>query len=181
MVYILLGQGFEEIEALAVCDVLRRGGVETMLAGLMPGTVTGGHGIRVTPDCTVRDINPEKTEMLVVPGGLGGVVSIENDPAALDAVRAAWEQGKEIAAICAGPRVLAGLGILNGRKAVCYPGMEAEMTGGIMQPDGATARDGRLTTGRGPGAAIDFGLHLLTVLRGEAAAETVRAAMCYDR
>lgn len=181
MVYILLGQGFEEIEALAPCDILRRGGVEVALVGVEGKSVSGGHGIAVTADCTVAEIDFDVAEMIVVPGGLGGVTCIENTSAAMSAVKKIYDRGREVAAICAGPRVLAALGMLDGREAVCYPGMEPEMAGGKMLSGVSTARDGRVTTGRGPGSAIDFGLRLLAVLRGQNAAEQVRAAMHYDR
>ena len=179
MVYILLGNGFEEMEAIAPYDILKRGGVDVAFAGIGGLTVTGAHGIPVGADCTVEEIDPEAAQMLVVPGGMGGVTSIEASPAALDKLKQAWQAGAHMAAICAGPRVLAGLGILNGHRAVCYPGMESEMIGGKMDCSVSAVTDGNLTTGRGPGSSIDFGLLLLEVLKGQEAAEQVAAAMHY--
>ena len=181
MVYILLGTGFEEIEAVAPCDILRRGGVDVATAGIGGRDVTGAHGVTVRADITVEEIDIADAEMIVVPGGLGGVESIEASPEALRAIVSVNAKDGEVAAICAGPRVLAGLGILAGRSAVCYPGMEDQMTGAKMTQRSSTVRDGNVTTGRGPGAAIDFGLRLLEVLRGRDAAEQVRKDMHYGK
>ena len=166
MVYILLGTGFEEVEAIAPCDILRRGGVEVAFAGIGGQLVAGSHGIAVKADVTVEDIDREKLDMIVLPGGLGGVSSMEKSAAARDVIRWAWDNGKLVAAICAAPTLLSQLGITEGKHCVCYPGLEHEM-------------GGRLLTGRGPGAAIDFGLMLLKVLRGEQAAQQVQTGMVY--
>jgi 4-methyl-5(b-hydroxyethyl)-thiazole monophosphate biosynthesis len=177
MVYIFLGDGFEEIEAVAVGDILRRGGVETAFAGIGSRTITGSHGLCVTADCTVTDICLDTAEMIVIPGGLGGVESIESSTEAMSLIKRAYVRGIETAAICAGPRVLAKLGILEGKTAVCYPGMEDAMTGSEIIRDVDIARSGTVTTGRGPGVALHFGLKLLEVLRGQKTADTVAAGM----
>lgn len=179
MVYIILGNGFEEIEALAPCDLLRRGGVQVMLAGIGDYEITGGRGINVIADCLLEDIDLGNADMIVVPGGLGGVETIEGTPAALDIIKSAYDMGKMVCAICAGPRVLARTGILEGKKAVCYPGMENEMTGGIMTQETPVVRDGNIITARGAGAGIDFGLALLEVLKGKTIADKVRDGIYY--
>ena len=181
MVYILLGRGFEETEAVAPYDVLHRGGVDVRFAGVGGRTVSGGHGIEITCACTVEEIDLENTEMIVVPGGMGGVESIEKSSAAMELVKKAYDAGKRIAAICAGPRVLAGLGILDGVQAVCYPGMENEMAGGLMTQDQPAVTCGRVTTGRAAGTALDFGLELLTVLKGRETAQKVAGSIYYER
>ena len=181
MVYILLGTGFEEIEAVAPFDILRRGGVDVQYAGIGGKEIEGAHGVRIAADIAVEEITVADAEMIVVPGGLGGVESIEASPEALRAIVSVNAKGAEVAAICAGPRVLAGLGILAGKNAVCYPGMEDQMTGAKMTQRSSTVRDDNVTTGRGPGAAIDFGLRLLEVLRGKDAAEQVRKEMHYGK
>lgn len=178
MVYIILGTGFEDIEAVAPCDILRRGGVDVQLAGIGGRMVTGSNGVTVQADLTVEEMNLEAMEMIVLPGGMGGVRSILDSEAALHAVRYAGEHGRYVAAICAGPTVLAKLGITAGRRAVCYPGLEPEMDGAEMQ-DAPAVRDGRLITGRAPGAALDFGLLLLETLRGGEAAAKVRSGLVY--
>ena len=180
MVYILLGDGFEEIEATASYDILRRGGVDAVFAGIAGRRVISSHGIEYTAHCTVGDIDLGAAEMIVVPGGLGGVECIEASRETLDIIKSAHERGIEIAAICAGPRVLSHLGILRGKRATCYPGLETQLDAGEMLPRLSTVRDGRLTTGRGPGASMDFGFALLEALRGKAAADAVSAEMYWE-
>lgn len=176
MVYIILGTGFEPMEAIVPCDILRRGGVDVKLAGIGGTRIQGAHGITVEADCTVEQIDESAMEMIVLPGGMGGVASILGCPAALDAVRRAWEDGKFVAAICAGPTVLAKLGLTTGKTVTCYPGCEAQMPGANYVPT-KTQQDGRLITGQAPGAAEAFAFRLLTALRGEAAAQAVADGM----
>lgn len=178
MVYIILGTGFEEAEALIPCDLLRRAGIEVRLAGIGSGCITGGHGIRVSADCTVEEMGTAQAEMIVLPGGLGGVASIRGSAAALAAVRTLYRDGKYVAAICAAPTILAELGITEGRSATCYPGMEQEMGGAKMLPQNVVT-DGRIITGRAAGAAFDFALALICALRGQAAAEKTAAGIVY--
>jgi len=180
MVYILLGTGFEEMEAVAPGDILRRGGVEVRYAGIGGDVIRGGNGVAVAADCRVEDADGAGAELVVVPGGMGGVQSILGSEAALNVLRRAWDAGKMVAAICAGPLVLTKLGILDGKNATCYPGLEGRMSG-IMTQKTSTVADGRLITGRGPGAAMDFGLRLLEALRGREAADSVAAGLCYER
>lgn len=179
MVYIILGEGFEEIEALAPCDLLRRGGVQVALAGIGDYEITGGRGISVIADCLLEDIDLGNTDMIVVPGGLGGVETIEGTPLALNVIKSACDMGKLVCAICAGPRVLAKAGVLEGKRAVCYPGMENEMTGGVMTQEASVIRDGNIITARGAGAGIDFGLALLEALNGKDAADKVKNSIYY--
>lgn len=176
MVYVLLGEGFEEIEALTPVDVLRRSGVEVKTAGIGGLEVRGGHDIVVRADCAVEDIDQEKLEMIVVPGGLGGVQSISACPAALKAIGAAWNAGKYVAAICAGPSVLTGLGILEGRHATCYPGFEDHLGGAICEKAPVVV-DGKLITSRGPGTATAFALKLAETMAGGAVADQTAAGM----
>ena len=123
----------------------------------------------------------DKAEMIVVPGGGGGVECIEGSKEAMAIIKEAYDRGIEVSAICAGPRALSKLGIMEGRKGVCYPGMEDQIIGGIMSQETSTVRDGKVTTGRGPGAAFDFGLALLEVLRGKEAADEVAGQLFYER
>lgn len=180
MVYIILGKGFEEIEAIAPCDILRRGGVEVKLAAIGEKLVEAGHGVRVEADCTLAELDVKNLEMIILPGGLGGVRAIGASNAALGAVREVYDAGGFVAAICAGPTVLARLGLLEGKKATCYPGCEDEMAGAVMQNAGVV-RDGRIITGRAAGAAVDFGLALLAALKGEDEAKRVAAGIVYER
>jgi 4-methyl-5(b-hydroxyethyl)-thiazole monophosphate biosynthesis len=172
MVYVLLGTGFEETEAIAPIDLLRRAGISVLTVGLNGKTVTGGHGISVVADITVEEMDLTDLEMIVLPGGLGGVASIRSCQKAMDAIRFAAENDRFTAAICAGPTVLADLGIPNGKRAVCYPGCESGMGSAIMETK-AALRDGKLITGASAGCAIPFGLELIAALKGPEAAKTV--------
>ena len=178
MVYILLGTGFEEIEALAPCDLLRRASVEVQLVGLSGRHIVGSHKISVEADLTIEEAAHQLPELLMLPGGLGGVRSILACDAALDLIRRAWDGGKTLAAICAAPTILAGLGIVGDRKATCYPGMEDQMGQAQMQ-DAATVTDGRLITGRAAGSAMEFGLRLVEHIAGAQAAERVAKSVVY--
>ena len=178
MVYLLLGSGFEETEAIAPLDLLRRAGIPTLTVGVNGKTVVGGHGIGVVADITLEEMDLTAMDMIVLPGGLGGVHSILGSETAMNAIRYAYENGKFVAAICAAPSILAKLGITDGKKATVYPGMEPEMGAALMQ-DAGTVRDGRILTGRAPGAAMDFGLLLLKTLKDEETAARVKNGMVY--
>lgn len=179
MVYIILGNGFEEIEAVAPLDILRRGGVDAVFAGVGAKKICGTHGIEINCDILSDDIELDKADMLVIPGGLGGVNSIKADSAVMAKIKSAHEQGTAVAAICAGPTVLYELGILNGVKATCYPGMEKEMPNAEIDISASVCRDGDIITGRGPGAALDFGFVLLRHLNGAEVEEKVKTGMVF--
>lgn len=173
MVYVLLGTGFEEVEAIAPIDLMRRAGIEVKTVGITGKTVCGSHKIPVEADILPEEMDLDAMEMIVLPGGLGGVASARASQPALDALRYGWEHGKFVAAICAGPTVLADLGITDGKKATCYPGCESQMGSALMQKNAAALRDGRLITGTSAGCAISFALELIKALRGEEAAQTI--------
>ncbi len=179
MVYILLGTGFEEVEALAPCDLLRRAGIDTKLVGLNGGLITGGHGIRVQTDCALPDVRLEDMQMLVIPGGLGGVASVRACDEAMQLLRQAHQAGKYIAAICAAPTILAELGIADGHLCTCYPSMQDQMGSAILLQDAEAVQDGKLITGTSAGTAIAFALQLITALRGKEAAEEVAQGIVY--
>ena len=173
MVYVLLGTGFEEMEAIAPIDLLRRAGIEVKTVGVTGKTVYGSHGIGVEADILPEDMELDAMEMIVLPGGLGGVASTRASKPALDALRYGWDQGRFVAAICAGPTVLADLGITDGRNATCYPGCEGQMGSANMQPGAAAVRDGKLITGTSAGCAIPFALELIRALQGEEKAQAI--------
>ena len=183
MVYILLGEGFEEAEALVAADVLRRADLTVTLTGIGNEFVTGSHNITVKADLPVEAVKLEKGDMVVLPGGMGGVDSIEHSPEAMALVRQAASSGDYwLAAICAAPTLLARAGLLpKGVSCVCYPGMEGELVraGAVPAMDRPAVTEGRLITGRGPGAAFDFALALVEALKGPEAAAQVRAALHY--
>lgn len=172
MVYVLLGTGFEEVEALTPVDLLRRAGISVLTVGVSGRTVTGGHGIKLEADVSLEEVDLTRMDMIVLPGGLGGVASLRESRMALDAVRFAWENGKFVAAICAAPTILGELGITDGHQAVCYPGCEDGM-GSAHVLTLPTVTDGKLITGASAGCAVPFSLALITALRGGDAAKTV--------
>lgn len=173
MVYILLGTGFEETEAIAPLDLLRRAGIPVMTVGLNGKIVYGGHGIGVEADISLGEMDLTAMDMIVLPGGLGGVASIRASQEALDAIRFAWDNDKYVAAICAGPTVLADLGLVSGKKATCYPGCESGMTDAMIVENAASIRDGKLITGTSAGCAVSFGLALVEALKGKEVSEAV--------
>ena len=165
MVYMLLGTGFEETEAIAPLDLLRRAGIEVKTVGLNGPVIYGGHGIGVAVDMEIEQLDISDGEMIILPGGLGGVASIRACDKAMKAIRTLWEAGKYTAAICAGPTVLADLGITDGRNATCYPGCEDGM-GSANILCAAAVQDGKLITGTSAGCAVPFGLKLIEALKG---------------
>jgi 4-methyl-5(b-hydroxyethyl)-thiazole monophosphate biosynthesis len=170
----LLGTGFEETEAIAPLDLMRRAGIQVLTVGVNGKTVYGSHGIGIEADITLEQMDLLDLEMIVLPGGLGGVASVSASQEALDALRFAFQNDKYIAAICAGPTVLASLGITDGKAATCYPGCEEKMGSANMIPDRAAVRDGKLITGTSAGCAIAFGLELVAALKGQDAADGIR-------
>lgn len=173
MVYVLLGTGFEEVEAIAPVDLMRRAGIQVQTVGITGKTVAGSHKIPVEADILPENMDLESMDMIVLPGGLGGVASARASQAALDALRWGWEHDRFVAAICAGPTVLADLGIPDGKKATCFPGCERQMGKADMVPGVAALRDGKLITGTSAGCAIPFALELIKALKGSEAADKV--------
>lgn len=166
MVYVLLGTGFEEMEALTPIDLLRRADVPVMSVGINGKIVYGSHNIGIEADITLDEMDLTQLDMIVLPGGLGGVASARASQKAMDALQFAWENNKFVAAICAGPTVLADLHITDGRKATCFPGCEIGMGNANMQKDAACVRDGKLITGTSAGCATAFALALIEALKG---------------
>jgi 4-methyl-5(b-hydroxyethyl)-thiazole monophosphate biosynthesis len=169
----LLGTGFEETEAIAPLDLLRRAGVQVMTVGVNGKTVYGGHGIGIEADITLAEMDLTALDMIILPGGLGGVASVRASQEAMQTLRFAWENDKFVAAICAGPTVLADLGITDGKNATCYPGCESGMGSANIATNAACVRDGKLITGTSAGCAIPFGLALIEALKGKEIADTI--------
>ena len=180
MVYVFLGTGFEELEALSPVDVLRRGGVDVRLVSVEESrTVAGAHGIPVTADCAVGDITGVSAgDCLVLPGGLPGVDNLEKSEALSRLLREGAAAGALVCAICAAPRALGKLGLLDGQRYTCYPGMETQVRGGTYV-GGTVVETPDCITGEGPGAAMAFALAILARIRGKAAADQVRNGMCF--
>ncbi len=179
MVYMVLADGFEEIEALEPLDILRRGGVEVKTTSIMnTKQVMGAHGIEVTADIMIADVDLNEMEMVILPGGAGHeLLDASNEVHAL--LNHAVAYNRYIAAICASPSILGKKQLLIGKKATCFPGFEkycydAQIT------DEKAVRDGLIITGKGAGAAGDFGFLLLSTLKDETTARKLRSVMQYD-
>ena len=179
MVAILLGNGFEESEALVPADLLRRAGIEVQLVGIGGTRVTGAHGITVAADRVLDGLDADKLAMLVLPGGMGGVESIQADLRAQALIQRCYDEGCWLAAICAAPTILANMGFLDRRRAVCYPGMEELMGSAVVQKGTPVVVDGHIVTAEAAGSAFPFGLKLVEVLKGAEAARQVAHAVHY--
>ncbi|MBR3267556.1 MAG: DJ-1/PfpI family protein [Oscillospiraceae bacterium] len=179
MIYIFLAEGFEEIEALTPADCLRRAGRTVKTVGIGGSVIAGSHGIAVQTDLTEDEVRlDDSLEMVILPGGMPGTRNLQKNPTVRKAIQFCADQNRLLAAICAAPSVLGEMGLLRGKTATCYPGFEPELTGcnAVAEP---VCRDGNLITGRGPGAAMDFGLALVAALNGEVAAEKLAGQMVY--
>ena len=177
MVVVFLAPGFEEIEALATVDVLRRANIDTLTVGVGGCTVTGAHGITVTADMAEADWHVgTEVQAVVLPGGMPGTLNLEASPVVREAVTAAACEGVLLCAICAAPSILGKWSLLNGRHATCYPGFEEYLVGASVQ-DAAVVQDGPFITSRGAGAALDFGFAIVEYLVGKGKAEELRVAM----
>lgn len=174
---IFMADGMEEVECLAVADMLIRGGVETELVSVMGRLmVAGSHGITVMADKLFEDADFSDRDLLFLPGGVPGTPNLAAHEGLCGLLTEYVAAGKRVAAICAGPSVLGGLGILKGHKATCYPGWENKLTGATCTGEGVVT-DGLITTGRGVGFAIDMGLELVRLLEGGERSAEVRAAI----
>lgn len=174
MIYVFLADGFEEMEALAPVDILRRAGVSVCTVGVTGKTVTGSHGIAVTADA--ESFDPADCEAVILPGGMPGTARLDESPLVARALAAAKEKGRLIAAICAAPSVLGHKGLLVGRRATCYPGWEKELTGAVYTGEPVT-EDGNILTARGAGVAVEFGLALTARLVSPEKAEEIGRSM----
>ena len=177
-VLIPLAQGCEELEAVTLIDLLRRAQIEVVTAGLTPGPVTASRGTVLVPDTDLDRALTRAFDMLVLPGGQPGATHLENDARILALLKSMAAAGKYTAAICAAPKVLAVAGLLDGRRATCYPGsIDAKQFPTIHLDSAAVVRDGQVLTSRGPGTAMDFALELIAVLVGEEKRDAVEKAL----
>ncbi len=178
MIYLFLADGFEEIEALTPVDILRRGGKEVCTVSITDKLlVTGARGIPVMADKTITDIKPEQGEMFILPGGLPGADNLEACKPLCDMIVKANEQGKFVCAICAAPKILGKLGIVKGKKAICYPGYEDTLEGAVIADTGV-AVDGNVVTANGMSSSLDFALTLLSLVSDKA--EKIAKGILYN-
>ena len=165
-VLVPLAEGFEEIEAVTIIDVLRRANIDVVVAGLKPGAVTGSHGIRIDTDIALEDARSEDYTLIALPGGMPGADHLDQDPRVRRLVQEMAAVGKIVSAICAAPKVLAGAGLLEGRRATSYPGFLDPQRAHCLED--AVVTDGNLITSRGPATAMAFALTLVETLAGPA-------------
>ena len=177
-VLVPIADGFEEIEAVTTIDILRRADVEVVVAGLVPGPVTGSHGIAIRPDCSLDDALEDEYDLVALPGGLPGADNLQGDERVMALVRRMFDEGRYTAAICAAPKVLAAAGVLDGRRATSYQGfLDPTLTPGLRISPEAVVQDGTVITSRGPGTAMDFALALVENLTGPSRREAIEAAL----
>ena len=178
----ILAPGFEEVEALTAVDLLRRAGLECRMLSLDGSqTVTGSHGITVRADGGFPDSDLGALDGLILPGGMPGTTHLAGSEALLKALRGFSSDGKLTAAICAAPTVLAKAGLLEGKRACCYPSREEELRQAGALVDRAPAiRDGTIVTSRGMGTAVDFGLFLVEYFLGSEKAQALAEAIVWE-
>jgi len=171
-VLVPLAEGFEEIEALTVVDVLRRAGAEVVTAGIGRGPVTGRSAIPVTPDTTFDAIDPGEFDMIVLPGGMPASATLRDDDRVLDALRRVAAAGGHVCAICAAPIALRRAGLLEGAAFTSYPGMRPDLPQEGYREERVVV-SGRMITSRGPGTAMEFALALVEALEGARTAREI--------
>ena len=178
-VYVFLADGFEEIEGLTVVDVLRRAGADTETVSVMGRKeIRGSHEIQILADSLFEDVDFSDARLLVLPGGMPGTLHLGEHQGLTKLLTETAAQGKRVAAICAAPSVLGGLGLLKGKRAVCYPGFEDKLTGAQVEME-EVVTDGCITTSRGLGTAIPFALELISLLFGPEKAEEIKKSVIY--
>lgn len=178
MVYLFLAEGFEEVEAITPIDYLRRAGIELCTVGIGAKEITGAHGICIKADicgCDLSD-NEEKIDMVILPGGMPGTLNLKASDTVISYIRKAADQNAFIAAICAAPSILGEMGLLQGKKAVCYPGFEDKLEGAVIC-DCHAVRDGNIITARSAGGACLFAKELISAIKGNDAADAVMEAV----
>ena len=180
-IYEFLADGCEETEAICPVDILRRAGHDVTTVSITGREVIrGSHGIFFKADSLFEDVNFEDGDLFMLPGGGEGTKALGSHEGLGELLRDRFAKGKRIAAICAAPTVLAKLGLLEGKKATVYPGLEHKLTGAILV-NAQAVTDGNVTTGRGAGAAADYGFELVRVLDGEDKMEALKKKFVYDR
>lgn len=181
MIYVFLADGFEETEAIAPIDMLRRAKQDVRTVGVGTSTPTSSHGLKVAADITEADVKLDNgLQLIVLPGGMPGTLNLEASKTVQSAIAYCVENHIPVGAICAAPSILGKLGHLSGRKAVCFPGFEQYLSGADVQ-NKLCVTDGQFTTACGAGAAIAFGLELVKVLCGAEKSEEIHHAIVADR
>lgn len=172
-----LAEGFEEIEAISIIDVLRRAGFDVDVVSVTGNLeVNGSHGIKVIADVVFEEVDYDPVDMIVLPGGMPGSNNLNNHGGLKKQILSFHEKGKPLGAICAAPLVFGDLGILKGTAATCYPGFENRLTGAETTGN-AVEQSGTIVTGKGAGVAIHFALKIVEMLKGKELAKELGAKM----
>ena len=180
MIYLLLADGFEEVEALTPLDLLRRAGKEVRTVSISASrAVCGAHGITVLADLTADEVTEPCDELLILPGGMPGTLNLDASAVTDRLLGEVTARGGHVGAICAAPLILGKRGLLSSRRAVCYPGFEAELVGATVL-DTSVVTDGQFTTATGAGVAVLFGAELVRVLCGVETAKKLLASFRYS-
>ncbi len=178
MVYVMLADGFEEIEALAVVDILRRAEVDVKTVSVYnQKSVTGSHNISVNADIMLDEID-DNYNMIILPGGMPGTINLKNNETLENILKDAYKNGKYLAAICAAPMIYGELGFLSGKKATCFPSFEKHLNGAIFKLD-SVCFDGNIITSRGAGTAHEFAFKIVEILKSKDVANELRVGMLY--
>lgn len=179
MIYLFLADGFEEIEALTVVDLLRRAELEIQTVSIKSDRlVTGAHKIPVVADITFEDISTDHIDAIILPGGMPGTTNLSKHKDLSKLLLEQHANKRFIAAICAAPSILGDLGILEGRQAVCFPGFESRLKGATVGED-KVVRDGHVITSKAAGTAVDFSLKLIKHLRSKEDSLNIKRAIHY--
>ena len=179
-ILVFLADGFEECEGLITVDILRRAGFAVTTASIMEGRkITSSHGVELFADAMAGEIDPAAYDCVVLPGGIPGTPNLAACPIVRKTCSAFAAEGKLVAAICAAPSILGGLGLLQGKKATVFPGMENTLTGAVPTA-GETVRDGSVITSRSMGTAIPFALEIVAYFEGRSAAADLARGICYE-
>ncbi len=174
---IFLAEGFEEIEAITVIDVLRRAKVDIKVVSVSDKlAVAGAHKITVIADALYEEIDFADIDMLILPGGMPGTTNLTSHQRLIQSITQHAKDDKWVCAICAAPSILGKLGILRGKSAVCYPGFEDSLQGAEVKYD-SVIHDGKVVTARGPGVSIQFALKLVEILKGPELSEKIKNDM----
>ncbi len=180
MVYLFLADGFEEMEAIAPIDVLRRGGVEIVTVSITDSlAVTGSHGITINADIIAKNLDLDAADGVILPGGIPGTPNLKASEYVKNTLEKVNAKGGLVAAICAAPSVLGAFGYLKGKRATCFPGFEGELEGAQYVKEFAVT-DGNVVTGCGAGGAYQFAFELLKYFKGKDAADALKKGMLYE-
>lgn len=181
-VYAFLATGLEEVECLAVVDVMRRAGLEVKLVSVTgEHFVTGAHKIVIGADALFEEVDCDEADVLFLPGGMPGTLNLAAHEGLVSQLQQFHAQKKRIAAICAAPSILGELGFLEGKSATCYPGFGEKLKGAIYMSQAGVVTDGNITTARGLGYALDLGLEIVDLLCGPDKADEIKASIQYDK